>query len=305
MPVPQSTQEEPSASWADRMDDLEASEIDPDNLPKSVATIQGNTKKVVSYELEDGKVKKVTRVFRIERKRVPKPVAIRKMWCKFGDAASDVEGPDPATTKIADDVFLTFTSSITDFEQQDDDPLKKLRDQHKGMVTCRLCKGDHWTSRCPYKDSLGANTMKELEESVNAKPESTPSGAAAGVGAGATSTGGGKYVPPNQRGGGDRERKGEMLGGSRMGRDDDQSTVRVTNLSEEAQEMDLKELFSMFGPIRRTFLAKDKVTQQSKGFAFVSFANRPDAANAIRNLNGFGYDHLILKVEWAKPSKQH
>ena len=101
---------------------------------------------------------------------------------------------------------------------------------------------------------------------------------------------------------------------------DDQSTVRVTNLSEEAQEMDLKELFSMFGPIRRTFLAKDKVTQQSKvgyhihsmhpllttptnltqGFAFVSFANRADAANAIRNLNGFGYDHLILKVEWAK-----
>ena len=125
---------------------------------------------------------------------------------------------------------------LQDFEQQDDDPLKKLRDQHKGMVTCRLCKGDHWTSRCPYKDSLGPNTMKELEESgisssqhlphfstvvvivVNAKPESAPSGAAAGGGAGAASTGGGKYVPPNQRGG-ERERKGEMLGGSRMGRD--------------------------------------------------------------------------------------
>lgn len=45
---------------------------------------------------------------------------------------------------------------------------------------------------------------------------------------------------------------------------DDQCTVRVTNLSEEAQEVDLKELFSHFGTIRRTFLAKDKVTQQSK-----------------------------------------
>ncbi len=45
---------------------------------------------------------------------------------------------------------------------------------------------------------------------------------------------------------------------------DDQCTVRVTNLSEETQEVDLKELFSHFGPIRRTFLAKDKVTQQSK-----------------------------------------
>ena len=37
-----------------------------------------------------------------------------------------------------------------------------------------------------------------------------------------------------------------------------------------------------------------------QGFAFVSFASREDAANAIKNLNGFGYDHLILKVEWAK-----
>jgi len=54
---------------------------------------------------------------------------------------------------------------VQELEQQDDDPLKKLRDQAKGMVTCRVCKGDHWTSRCPYKDSLGANTMKELEES--------------------------------------------------------------------------------------------------------------------------------------------
>ena len=51
-------------------------------------------------------------MFRIERKRVPKPVAERKHWDKFGDAAGDVEGPDTATTKIADDVFLTLTTNI-------------------------------------------------------------------------------------------------------------------------------------------------------------------------------------------------
>ena len=33
------------------------------------------------------------------------------------------------------------------------------------MVTCRICKGDHWTTKCPYKDTLGATTIKELEES--------------------------------------------------------------------------------------------------------------------------------------------
>ncbi len=52
-------------------------------------------------------------MFRIERKRVPKPVADRKHWAKFGDATNDVDGPDPATTKIADDVFLTLTTNIT------------------------------------------------------------------------------------------------------------------------------------------------------------------------------------------------
>ena len=47
-------------------------------------------------------------------------------------------------------------------EQQDDDPLRKLGASQK-MVSCRFCKGDHWSSKCPYKDTLGATTNK-LEE---------------------------------------------------------------------------------------------------------------------------------------------
>ena len=54
---------------------------------------------------------------------------------------------------------------VQEWEQRDDDPLKKLKEQQKGMVTCRICKGDHWTTKCPYKDTLGATTIKELEES--------------------------------------------------------------------------------------------------------------------------------------------
>ena len=37
-----------------------------------------------------------------------------------------------------------------------------------------------------------------------------------------------------------------------------------------------------------------------QGFAFISFISRQDAQKAIESLDGFGYDHLILKVEWAK-----
>jgi translation initiation factor 3 subunit G len=50
------------------------------------------------------------------------------------------------------------------------------------------------------------------------------------------------------------------------------------------------------------YLAKDKETLQSRGFAFVSFVNKQDAAQAMEKLQGFGYDHLILKLEWARPN---
>jgi len=37
-----------------------------------------------------------------------------------------------------------------------------------------------------------------------------------------------------------------------------------------------------------------------QGFAFINFYHREDAARAIAGVSGFGYDHLILNVEWAK-----
>ena len=37
-----------------------------------------------------------------------------------------------------------------------------------------------------------------------------------------------------------------------------------------------------------------------KGFAFISYYNRDDAQRAMDNLNGYGYDHLILRVEFSK-----
>ncbi|KAK3750228.1 hypothetical protein QZH41_015578 [Actinostola sp. cb2023] len=81
---------------------------------------------------------------------------------------------------------------------------------------------------------------------------------------------------------------------------DETATIRVTNLSVETYESDLQNLFRPFGPVSRIFLAKDKITNESKGFAFINFVHREDAARAIKTLQGFGYDHLILNVEWAK-----
>jgi len=86
------------------------------------------------------------------------------------------------------------------------------------------------------------------------------------------------------------------------GAKDDNCTVRVTNLSEDVIERDVWDLFRIFGSIQRVYLAKDKKTGLSKGFAFVTYLYREDAVRAIENLDGHGYAHLILSVEWARPS---
>lgn len=44
----------------------------------------------------------------------------------------------------------------------------------------------------------------------------------------------------------------------------------------------------------------DKFLFSLQGFAFISFHRREDASRAIAGVSGFGYDHLILNVEWAK-----
>ena len=51
------------------------------------------------------------------------------------------------------------------------------------------------------------------------------------------------------------------------------------------------------------YLLKDKNTGDYRGFAFVHYYKKDNAQKAIATLNGFGYDHLILNVEWAKPSE--
>ena len=107
----------------------------------------------------------------------------------------------------------------------------------------------------------------------------------------------GGYVPPGMRNA-DGSRNTSLTGQER----DDSCTVRVSNLSEDVKDSDLRELFRRFGAIQRIYLAKDRETQQSRGFAFINFYQKEDAAAAIAKLDGHGYDHLILSVSWAKPS---
>jgi RNA recognition motif-containing protein len=85
-------------------------------------------------------------------------------------------------------------------------------------------------------------------------------------------------------------------GGSR----DDLPTLRVTNISEDTQENDLRELFGGFGRVARVYVGRDRETGAGKGFAFVSFEERANAQKAIEKVHGKGYDNLILSVQWSR-----
>ena len=85
-------------------------------------------------------------------------------------------------------------------------------------------------------------------------------------------------------------------GGSR----DDLPTLRVTNISEDTQENDLRELFSTFGRVARVYVGRDRETGIGKGFAFVSFEEKAQAQKAMERMHGRGYDNLILSVQWSR-----
>jgi RNA recognition motif-containing protein len=53
-----------------------------------------------------------------------------------------------------------------------------------------------------------------------------------------------------------------------------------------AEENELRDLFERFGRVTRVFLARDRETQRAKGFAFISYADRGDAALACEKVDG-------------------
>jgi len=288
--------EEPiKTSWADEVEANDGEE----SLPAPVEKLDGNIKTVTEYSYNDDKKKiKIISHYRIEKHRVNKTIAERKLWKKFGLSENDKPGPNPATTITSEEIYMQFLTNKDEQENDQDEIKKKLIDSQKGQVKCRLCKEDHWTKQCPYKDKLEPLRSSLLGDE---KEEEAAAGGASAGGPGPQDkkVGGslpGKYVPPSMREGGSK--KGESM----MSNRDEASTVRVTNLSENTREQDLQDLFRPIGDIVRIFLAKDKNTGASKGFAFINFKRREDADKAIKVLNGFGYDHLILSVEWARPS---
>lgn len=226
---------------------------------------------------ERGQRVKVTKKIKMTKRtrKINPRVQERKHWAKFGDCADKGAGLENGITIIGDDVQFELTKRVGKTEAAP-------AEQASLGISCRHCQGNHWTSKCPYRSALASADDMPPDDKDEQSERMLPSGP-------------GRYVPPSMR-----SRAGGAGGESMQRRDD--PTVRVTNISEDTKESDLQDLFRPFGPISRIYLAKDKLTMKSKGFAFVNFIHKEDAQKAIDALCGYGYDHLILHVEWAKPS---
>lgn len=256
-------------SWADAEDDIPTPEV---------TTNPDGTKTVVSYRLnaKGQRVKITQKIKEVKvKERVHPSIAIHRSWAKYGKEKHTPPGPDTRTTQLGEKVDLKLGASWKEIEKKEEE--EKLEQKANLVSTqrlkCRTCGGDHFTSKCPFKDTLGAETAAD-----SATPEPTEST---------------KYIPVHLR-------KDAPSLESR----DDSCTLRVSQLNSIVNEdMIRQELFARYGPLQRATLIRNRETGESKGFAYVTFATEQLAQQALDDLNGKGYHSLILRLEWSKKKK--
>jgi translation initiation factor 3 subunit G len=128
-------------------------------------------------------------------------------------------------------------------------------------VICRTCGGGHYTMRCT---SSPRSTVVEIEE-----PKIT-----------------GKYVAPRLRDAGE------------TGYVPEESTcLRVSGVSLEITEQEFRDRFTRFGQVERVFLPRT-FEGEKRGYGYISFARREDAARAMEVMDRKGYDNEIMRITW-------
>lgn len=251
---------------------------------------KGIVTKVEYFRNDKGELMKRTtksRVVKIEKRTYKSSADRRANWTKFGDAATE-RSTDAITSRATEDIpfeRLKSQKQTQDEKQKQDFQVANAGDNKAAAMSLR----ELLHKKRMERQLLAAKGLLDVEAPPSDQEEGSglpPQGSKGG------------YVPPslrNKMGGGE---------GEGMQKRRDENSVRVTNLSEDVTEQDLLELFGPFGAVQRIFIAKDRETGESRGFAFVNFARREDAQNAINTLDGYGYANLILSVSWSAPREQ-
>jgi len=77
--------------------------------------------------------------------------------------------------------------------------------------------------------------------------------------------------------------------------------IYVGNLSYRTTEADLQEAFERFGKVDKVQIIMDRVTNRSRGFAFVEMPDEAEANAAIEAMNGKDCQGRDLRVNEARP----
>lgn len=78
----------------------------------------------------------------------------------------------------------------------------------------------------------------------------------------------------------------------------------VGNLPYSTTEEELRTLFGQAGTVQSVALIKDRMTGESKGFAFVEMSNQSEAQKAITMFNAYSLNNRELKVNMARPKEE-
>jgi RNA recognition motif-containing protein len=82
------------------------------------------------------------------------------------------------------------------------------------------------------------------------------------------------------------------------------SKLYVGNLSFDATENDLRDVFGAHGPVDEVKIVMDRDTGRARGFAFVTMNTEEGAKAAIAALNGKDWNGRALTVNEARPREE-
>ena len=78
-------------------------------------------------------------------------------------------------------------------------------------------------------------------------------------------------------------------------------TLYVGNLSFDAEQEDLRHLFTEYGEVKSCSLPLDRETGRKRGFAFVELVNEADEQKAIDDLQDVEWMGRMIRVNKAEP----
>ena len=82
------------------------------------------------------------------------------------------------------------------------------------------------------------------------------------------------------------------------------TNIYVGNLPRDMLAEQLEQAFAAYGAVERVSIITDRMTGQSRGFAFIEMTDESEAQKAIEGLNGTDLAGRAITVNLAKPKDE-